>query len=48
MSEGKSWPSFIVGQLGSVAGMLTVLGLLLLSMAWVVWAFKVLEQVFQK
>jgi len=39
----KSWPTFIVGQFGSVVGVLAMLGLLLLSFAWVVWAFKVLQ-----
>jgi urea transporter len=47
MSE-KKWASYIVGQFGAVAGVLTVLGLLIMSMAWVVWAFKVLEEMFQR
>jgi len=43
MSEKTSWPAFIVGQLGSVVGVLALLGLLLLSFSWVVWTFKVLQ-----
>lgn len=48
MSERKSWLNFVISQFGHVTGMLIVLGLLLLSMAWVVWAFKVLEEMFQR
>ena len=43
----KTWTQFIVGQFGAVTGILAILGLFILSIAWVVWAFKTLEHIFR-